>query len=228
MKLPVLSYSFLNNFLNCPKKAFHLYVAKDLPKQPETPELAYGNAVHTAMEKSIKSDSTVLVPPEWLKFVRPLLDRKRTDDVRAEDMLGMTKEGVTCTFFAPAVWLRGKADVVCLSSDRRTALFLDWKTGKVREDPHELWIQAVLLKAAVPPLQAIRGAYVWLKENRMGQPYDLSDTGPALAKVRATAEKISECMIKQDWEPTPNPLCGWCPVKSCEYNRSDEREDYAR
>ncbi|MEY2875362.1 MAG: hypothetical protein RLZZ373_2733, partial [Pseudomonadota bacterium] len=22
------------------------------------------------------------------------------------------------------------------------------------------------------------------------------------------------------WPKTPNPLCGWCPVKDCEHNRS--------
>ena len=50
MKLPVASYSFLNTWAICPHQAARKYIVKDLPREPETPEMAWGNAVHEAME----------------------------------------------------------------------------------------------------------------------------------------------------------------------------------
>jgi len=46
------SFSFLNDFTNCPRKAWHKYIARDLPKE-DSPALAEGIKVHSALERYI-------------------------------------------------------------------------------------------------------------------------------------------------------------------------------
>ncbi len=50
MKLPVLSYTFLNTYDICPKQAFHRYVLKDI-KFEGSDASRWGNTVHDAMDK---------------------------------------------------------------------------------------------------------------------------------------------------------------------------------
>lgn len=99
-------------------------------------------------------------------------------------------------------------------------MLFDWKTGKVREDPRELSCQALLLKAHHPEVTLIKGAYVWLKENRVGQMYDLSNTDRVFNANKAATGQQQECLETEHWPKEPNALCGWCPVKDCEFNRS--------
>jgi len=35
-----------------------------------------------------------------------------------------------------------------------------------------------------------------------------------LEKVR----KLERAVDRNEWPATPNPLCGWCPVKKCPHN----------
>src|SRR5216684_1902995 len=87
---------------------------------------------------------------------------------------GITKLGKPTGFFDKDVWLRCKIDVTMLNG---TAVFLsDFKTGNSKyEDPFELEIQALTLKAAIPAITKIAGHFAWLKENRIGAVHDLSD-----------------------------------------------------
>jgi hypothetical protein len=94
---------------------------------------------------------------------------------------------------------------------------IDWKTGKVREEPFELEVQAFLLKAHRPRLEIIKGRFFWLKEKRLGDVHDLSDTERTANSIRRQIGEI-ESRREREWPKTPNPLCGWCRVTSCEHN----------
>jgi hypothetical protein len=100
------------------------------------------------------------------------------------------------------------------------AVLFDWKTGKVREDPRELMAQSYLLQRNQPGVTKVYGAYVWLVENRLGEMHDLTNTDRWLNGTKATLAKEQEALGSGVWPKSPNPLCGWCPVKDCEHNRS--------
>ena len=100
------------------------------------------------------------------------------------------------------------------------AILFDWKTGKVREDNRELMAQSYLLQANYPSIKTVKGAYVWLVENRLGEMHDLTNTDRWLAGTKATLAKAQEALDSGVWPKSPNPLCGYCPVKDCEHNRS--------
>lgn len=212
----VASYSFLSNEANCPRKAYHLYVARDLPKQPESKEQAYGNFVHKAFERRI-NEGTPLPEKEWEKYVSPILRmREQGCQVVAELQLALDKnERPAGDYWDKSNLIRGKLDVAVVHGP--DAIIFDWKTGKVREDPFELEVQAWLLKKSRPELESIAGHYVWLAEKKLGAKHALSDTERTAASVRG---QLAEAERRLVWPARPNPLCAFCPVKSCEHNRT--------
>ena len=213
MKLPVASHTFLNDWDNCPYKAYRKYIKKDLPKFEQTEAMKWGNTVHSAFEVRIKHGTQF--PPEMAKFeaiAAPLVGAGAV----AERMLGISVDGTLCDFFAPDVWLRGKIDATILRGP--VAAIFDWKTGKRREEKAELLIHAVLLKAWKPTVQKITAHYVWLQDNEVGKAHDVSDTEAKLADIRSTMNTVRNCMEIEDFPKRRNPLCGFCPVEDCEHN----------
>jgi hypothetical protein len=131
---------------------------------------------------------------------------------------GMREDGTWCDSRADDVWGRCKMDFALVDHENKTACCVDWKTGRVREDPDELEIQALFLKAKYPALTKISGWYVWLKESRMGKVHDLSDTNGKLASIRSRVDRLKHAAAMDAWEPKQGPLCAWCGVKTCEFH----------
>jgi hypothetical protein len=205
-------------------KCYRQYIVRDIPFD-ETPEIKWGNAVHTAMEHRLggkplphatyNPDGSVKTPSmiHWEPLVSAYVDRK----ARPEMKVGVDRKGKPVGFWGDGVFLRGKIDATIING---TACFVsDWKTGGSRyEDPFELECQAVMLHAMNPYLTKIAGNFVWLKENRIGQVHDLSDTRSAWAKINNKVEAIEDAMKDGDWPKNKTPLCGWCGVLDCENN----------
>jgi hypothetical protein len=222
MKLPVASHSFLNDWGNCPRKAYRKYIKKDLPKQPQTKEMAWGNEVHSAFERRIGGYLGWPIGMEKFEVIaRPLVDR----GARAELALGIKQDGMMCDFWAKDVWLRGKIDASMVQEP--VAAIFDWKTGKRRENKAELEVHGVLLKAFFPKVQRIYGHYVWLQDREVGKAHDVSDTETKLAEIRSVMNTVRNCMEIEDFPARPNLLCGgeWgsCPVTDCEHRRGPSR-----
>ena len=119
------------------------------------------------------------------------------------------------------MWCRGKADVAVFHDPALTCAIFDWKFGRnKREDPGELELHAMMLQRRHPQYKTIVGHYVWLADGEIGPQHNLSDGKQVL---EATQRQVAEIQKHADvcfWPPRQNPLCGWCPVKSCEFNRS--------
>jgi len=218
VKLPVLSHSFLNDWDNCPRKAFRKYIKKDLPRFEQTAAMKWGNEVHTAFEVRIKHGTAF---PKGMEKFEALAAPLDAAGAIGEQMLGMRADGSVCDFFAQDVWLRGKIDAR-VSKGAAAAIF-DWKSGKRREDRAELETHAVLLRAYDSRLVKITAHYVWLQDNEVGRAHDVSDTGKKLDEIRKTMTTVERCLSDNDFQPRPNPLCGgdWgsCPVVDCEHRK---------
>lgn len=210
----IYSYSLLNTYDICPKQAYHRYWIKDVP-YTETEAMKWGNQVHTAFENRINKGTPL---PEGMEKFEKYADFGPYM-VKAEVKLGITAGGHPCDFFSDTVWLRGKVDVFILHKDRLGIGYIrDWKTGKRREDPEELAIGAVLVKADHPYLEIIKGDYVWLKDDAIGRQHDLSATDQKLEMLQAKIDEI-EHQVEMDYmPPKQGPLCGWCPVKQCSFH----------
>jgi len=215
MKLPTYSYSFLNCYDTCPKQAFHRYVLKDIKFVP-TEAITWGNTVHEALDKRVGKGTPL--PPECAKF-EPYALALDALKPTTETKVAIQRDGTPVSYYDDSVWFRGKADVVVEMND--TALFLDWKTGRSDyEDPYELELHAMAFQAARPHLRKITARYVWLKENKLGRPYDVSNVGETLECLQEKADEIEMAHKRGEWPTKQGPLCGWCPVKSCGFNRA--------
>ena len=214
MKFPVLSYTLLNTWDICPHQAARRYIIKDLPREPETKEMRWGNAVHRAMENRVKHKTAL---PDEMPYEVHAAPLDQCTVIGVEEKYGTTAGGRPCGFFDKDVWFRGKVDLtVRLRTD--AACVLDWKTGKVREQPFELETSALLLQAHKPEITYLVGYYVWLKEGKRGEQHLLSNTAQTWQKVQRMAQEIQFSIDKQHFMKTPGPLCGWCPVKDCQHN----------
>jgi CRISPR/Cas system-associated exonuclease Cas4 (RecB family) len=218
MKLPPASYSFLTDFRNCPRKAWHKFVARDLPRESR-PAMDYGIAVHKAFEERLRANKPF--PDDMKEFeAYALAAEQGKGKMYAEEQLSIAGDGTPTDFFGEKVWLRGKIDFARINEN--VAVMLDWKTGKPNEDPFELEIGALMLKCTYRGLEIVRGAYVWLKEKRIGRMFDLSNFARTFNEVKTTMKAVEALPLEQEWPPTSNPLCGWCPVKSCPHNTNRE------
>lgn len=216
MKLPIGNYSFYNQFENCPHKAFQLYVARSIP-YVESPEMKWGNEVHSAMESRIKYGSPL--PDTMVNAERTAVqfhDMTKQLPVEAELKLAMRSNATPCHWTDDKAWFRGKLDLVVTNTVKTHAWMVDWKTGNVREDPFELECGALLLKVNQPTLESITGEYFWMKTGQNGLRYTFNNhaqTYDRLVKLRQEAENY---LASGEWPKRKNPLCPWCQVSTCE------------
>lgn len=204
-KIPVWSYSFLSVYDRCARQGQAQYITKELP-YVESPEAAHGNFVHKMFEDRINIGKPF--PKEYTNYNAYIHPAFKV----AEAKMGVTRDWKATEFFGKDVWGRGKLDTYIISGDN--AFLLDWKSGKVREDPTELAVQAVLLKAKHPNLTSIKGSYVWLKEERYGETYELySMLGRTKDWIEKTMEKVGQGLFYAQ----PNALCGWCALTACKH-----------
>jgi hypothetical protein len=215
----VWSYSFLSTYARCARQGQARYITKEMP-YVETPQMAHGNAVHSAFEVAIEKEEKLPgALAEYERYVTPVITAKKSGaNVVPELKLGVTHDWEPTGFFDSNVWGRGKLDAPIIHGS--TAFLIDWKTGNTWEDPTELNVQAVLLHTLYPELTAIKGCYVWLKAGVYGTTYDL------LAEVERTKDWIEGTMDKLGkglFYATPNKLCGWCDLMSCAHNKKGKK-----
>jgi hypothetical protein len=181
--------------------------------------MAWGIHVHEALEAFLAQGEAL---PASLAHYAHLYDfPPHGYTVQAELKLGITRSRQPCDFFDPDAYARGVADVVLTTSRRPDmAMLIDHKTGKVREDPAELELHALLLATHYPRLTTIKGWYNWLAANRMGSVHDLSDVDATWARLVRTQTSIEEAhrLGAAAFPPRQGPLCGWCPVTHCEFH----------
>ena len=216
--IPKWSYSFLNDYQICRKRAFHKYVAKDV-KHEDTAALRWGNTVHAALDKAIaKSEPLAGETAKFASWASAFAGQP----VETEVKLAVREDGSPCDFFDDDCYGRGKADVVVTPGDSTLRLF-DWKTGKVREDNFELRCQAVLAQARNPDVRQIWGWYVWLGEGpagKLGAKHDLTDIETTWAEIDSRMHDVKFSVNSGSWPARQGPMCGFCPVKQCEFNRT--------
>lgn len=221
MTLPVGTYSLYNTFENCPHKAWHTYVLRDIP-YVETKERKWGNDVHAALEKRIRNGVAL---PDTMQAAEPVAAQIANlphVEIDAELYIGMTAEGRHCPARSSDVWFRGKID--CVVRLETSAWIVDWKTGKVREEPFELETNALLLKCNYPEIENVVANYFWLQQGAPGIRYTCNNHARTFAKLQALRSEMEGYDKAGEWPKRKNPLCGWCDVMACEHNKNQGRK----
>lgn len=219
--MPAWSYSSIKTFDQCPKKYYHLKVAKDVKDEPG--EAAdYGTAVHLAAEEFIRDGKPI---PEKFAFMRPILEplAAKKGEKFCELRLGVTKASWgydPCGFFDKEVWYRGIVDLLILDGDK--AWMIDYKTGKNAKyaDMKQLDLMAGALFVKFPELQVIKSGLAYVVSNEFPKKTHYREhMDEYLSVFEPQLDQLDTAMENGVFNAKSSGLCPWCPVTSCEHWR---------
>ena len=213
------SYSSIKTFDQCPKKYYHLKVAKDIKDEPG--EAAdYGTAVHEAAELFIRDGTPI---PQKFAFMRPIVEplAAKHGTKHTEMKLGVRKTGTgyePCGFFDKGVWWRGIVDLLIV--DNHTAYMIDYKTGKSAKyaDMKQLDLMAGAIFVHFPEVMKIKSALAFVISNEFPKKVHVREKlHEYLSVFNDELDQLDAAIGNGIWNAKTGPLCGWCPVTSCEH-----------
>ena len=217
-ELKTWSYSAATTFEQCPKKYFHLYVAKDVKTDNDSPVLKYGNEVHKACELYIKNGTPL---PEQFSQFQGVLDKLKLipGDKLPEYKLGLTKDLKATGFFDNNVWWRGVADLLILDRDKGLATVIDYKTGKSSEraDTRQLSLLSIAIFKHFPEIKVVKAGLVFLvAKDLIKEQYHTDNVDELWVEWDNLIKRIDAAYASNVFNPSPNFLCrNYCPVSQC-------------
>jgi hypothetical protein len=215
------SYSGLKTFQQCPKKYYHLKVAKDIVDQGG--EAAnYGKLVHKAAEDYIRDGIEI---PEKFAYMRPILNafNKIKGEKHCELEMGIAirnGEFVACAFDAPDYWWHGIADLVIIDDSK--AYLADYKTSKNAKyaDTKQLDLLAAGVFLRFPEVKEIKSALAFVVSNEfIKKEHVRLMQDKYLHVMKPELDRLEAAMSNQVWNPISGALCGFCPVDTCVHHR---------
>lgn len=215
------SFSSLKTFQQCPRKYYRTKIAKDI-REPDTQATLYGKSVHTAAEEFIRDGTPI---PEQYAYVRPMMENlKRIEgDKHCEVKLGFTENLEPCAFDAENVWWRGIADLVVINESKKLAYSIDYKTSKSARyaDTKQLDLVAIGIFKHFPNIVRVKSALAFVVSKEFVQTEHHVEMVPKyIEKPAQDVARIEAAIENGVWNPIQGPLCKFCAVKDCEYNRS--------
>ena len=220
------SYSSLKTFQQCPKKYYHLKVAKDI-KDDGSEATVYGQELHKAAEDFIKDGTPI---PEKFAFIRPVVEalNRIEGEKHTEIQLGVANNGgklSPCGFFDKGVWYRGIADLLIINGDE--GFLVDYKSSKNAKyaDLKQLDLLAASVFLHYPQVTKLKSALLFVVSNEfVNKDHNSQHKLAYFEHVKYDLERLEKAMETGVWNAVSGPLCGWCPVKTCHNFR--ERKHY--
>ncbi len=212
------SYSSISTFKQCPKKYYHLKVAKDVKEKPSE-AMRYGNALHKAAELFIK-DGTPLGKFSFMQRTMDSLLRIKGEP-HCELRLGVAKEEdeyTPTTFYGKDVWWRGIVDLIIINGEK--GFMVDYKSGKSAKyaDTKQLDLMAGAAFVNYPELKEIKSALAFVvADDIIVKTHTAPKRSDYMAVFDGELDRLEGAHESGVWNAVPTPLCGWCPVKSCEH-----------
>ena len=209
------SFSSLKEYVNCPKQYQEVKVLKRYFKQT-TPEMTYGNEVHKALENYVK-DGTPLV--KNYSHFKPLMDTiiEIEGEKFPEQRMALDKDGNACKYSEG--WVRGIVDLLIVRGD--TGYILDYKTGSNKyPDPKQLQLMALMVFSHYPEIVHVKAGLLFvMHEHFFPSEYRREDEEKLWGDFYPHLERLRLSYENGVWQENPTPLCGWCPVKRCQFHK---------
>ncbi len=215
------SYSSLKLFQQCPKKYFHLRVAKDY-KEPEGEHLRYGNEFHKAAEKFMERNEVL---PAKFNFALPALEQLKTIPGKkyCELKLGLTEDLEPCGFFhREKVWWRGAVDLLIINEETGVARLIDYKTGANTKyaETDQLQLLSLAVFKQFPQVKVIKGGLLYVVCNAFIKDTYTVERAPEMWESWiAQYRQMERAHAVEVWNPNPSGLCkNFCVVSECQHN----------
>lgn len=213
------SHSSLKDYEGCARRYHEVKILKKYPFQ-ETEATRYGTQLHLAAEEHIRDDKPL--PPQFA-FIQSTLDalKKKPGRKLAEQKMALDEELCPVGWFDKKVWVRGIADLLILDDDNLTAWVVDYKTGNNKyPDREQLVLMSLMVFRHYPHIREVKSALLFVvKEDMVKHSMSIDEAEAEWWKYRERVGRIAASMEADVWNPTRTPLCGWCPVKSCEFHK---------
>jgi CRISPR/Cas system-associated exonuclease Cas4 (RecB family) len=211
------SYSSLKEYINCPKQYQEVKVLKNYQKAM-TEQILYGNQVHKALENYIK-DGTPLA--ENYKRFQKLMDslKEIPGEFHPELRMALNFEKKACKWSDPDCWARGIVDFLVV--DGEEAYIVDYKTGSNKyPDVKQLKLMALMIFEHYPEVKNIKAGLMFVMHNSfITEEYERGQITRLWDHFTPDLERLKLSYEQDVWHKNPTPLCGWCPVKSCEHHK---------
>ena len=228
-KVMPLSFSRLSTFEQCPAQFDYLYVSKRV--QSTSNEAAdYGDRVHKVLEafgneiaagkdpvvaraviELEGTDEAKSTLKQWGAVVEKIMARSGTK--LFEHQMAVNRELKPVEWFASDVWVRSIADVLIIDGD--TAYCLDYKTGKVKDNPTQLQLFAAMVMWHFPEVKTVKTSFIWLKFNQMtNAKYERRFLDALWRGMEPRFDKVQEVIDLGVFNTKPSGLCPWCPAKA--------------
>ena len=211
------SYSGLKDYVNCPRQYYEVKVAKNFVKRP-TEQMLYGTAVHNALENYVKKGEALQKNYERYQHMLDALleiDGERLPEYR----MALNADLKPCTFGAAEYWVRGIVDLLIVDGD--TAHIVDYKTGSAKyPDVKQLKLMSLMTYAHFPQVDRIKAGLLFVAHNTfIDEEYSRDESEHLWKDFLPDLERLKLSHEQDKWPENPTPLCGWCPVNTCQFNR---------
>lgn len=212
-----LSFSRLSTFEQCQAQFDYLYVSKRV-KNSMNEASEYGDRVHKVLEakgKGSLDESTLsLEGKQSLERWGAVVDKitSRDGNKYFEHQMAVNRQLQPVDWFAKDVWIRSIADVLVVDGD--TAYCLDYKTGKVKDNPTQLQLFAAMVMWHFPEVNTVKTSFIWLKFNEVtNAKYERRFLGALWGALEPRFTKVQEVIDLGVFSTKPSGLCPWCPAK---------------
>ena len=216
-KVMPLSFSRLSTFEQCQAQFDYLYVSKRVQSQSNDAS-DYGDRVHKVLEaygKGTLNEATLSDEgKQTLKRWGPLVDKivARPGDKLFEHQMSVNKQLQPTGWFDSDVWIRSIADVLIVNGD--TAYCLDYKTGKVKENPTQLQLFAAMVMWHFPEVQKVKTSFLWLKyDDATNSTYERRFLDALWRAMEPRFTQVQDIIELGVFKTKPSGLCPWCPAK---------------
>lgn len=211
------SYSGLKDYVNCPRQYYEVKIAKTFFKKP-TEQMLYGTAVHSALEDYVSKGKPL---EKNYERYRPLLDAllEIEGERYPEYRMALNADLQPCSFGAKDYWVRGIVDLAIVDGD--TAHIVDYKTGSPKyPDVKQLKLMSLMTYAHFPEVTKIKAGLVFVAHNVfIDEEYDRDQSETMWKEFLPDLERLKMSHEHNKWPENPTPLCGWCPVNTCQFNK---------
>jgi CRISPR/Cas system-associated exonuclease Cas4 (RecB family) len=210
------SFSSLKDYTNCPRQYQEVKVLKNFTKSM-TPQMLYGNEVHKALEDYVGEGKPLAKNYERFK---PVLDVfvEMEGDKHPEYKMGLDREG-NASPYGKGYWVRGIVDLLIVDGEH--AFIVDYKTGSNKyPEPKQLKLMALMTFAHFPEVQKIKAGLLFvMHDSFLSEEYTRDDVEKLWSHFKPDLERLELSYENDVWQTNPTPLCGWCPVKTCEFHK---------
>ena len=210
------SFSSLKDYINCPRQYHEIKVLKRFSKRP-TEQMLYGSAVHKACEDYVGED--VPLAKNYVRF-KPVLDALRDipGERFPEHKMALDAERQPCEY-GRGYWARGIVDLLVVDND--SAFIVDYKTGSSKyPDSKQLKLMALMTFAHFPEVNNVKAALLFIvHEAFVSEEYSRADINKLWGAFDPDLERLTASYNNGVWNPNRTPLCGWCPVNTCEFHK---------